>query len=165
MGLLQPAGNRRGVPLLDDGRVDVEIAVTNPGGPHAPIHEARPSLAGGAVGEPVEIVGLHVGQLRFRGNLGNALVLHGALVLPADNERDAGIPYEVLMLARLSHGIEHGIEQKFPAVRDGDADNCRLGGALGSDTRLNRPGLGTHVGQQLGWRERVMMFAHVGHYA
>ena len=89
--LLQPAGNRRGVPLLDDGRVDVEIAVTDPGGPHAPVHEARPSLAGGAVWESVEIVGPHVGQLRFPGNLGNAFVLHGALMLPADNECDAGI--------------------------------------------------------------------------
>src|SRR5450631_24612 len=154
--LLQPAGNCRGVPLLDDGRVDVEIAVTDPGWPHAPVHEARPGLAGGAVRETVKIVGLHAGQLRFRGNLGNAFVLHGALVLPADNERDAGILYKVLMLARLGHGIE----QKFPAVRDGDADHRRLGGALGSDTRLNRPGLGTHVGQQLCWREGVMMFAH-----
>ena len=159
--LVQPTGNRRGVPLLDDGRVDVEIAVTDPGGPHAPVHEARPSLAGGAVGETVEIVGLHVGQLRFRGNLGNAFVLHGALVLPADNERDAGILHKVLMLARLGHGIE----QKFPAVRDGDADHCRLGGTLGRDTRLNRPRLGTHVGQQLGWREGVMMFAHGGYCA
>jgi hypothetical protein len=154
--LLQPAGNCRGVPLLDDGRGEVEIAVADPGGPHAPVHDARPSLAGGAVGKTVEIVGLHVGQLRFRGNLGNAFVLHGALVLPADNERDAGILYEVLMLARLGHGIE----QKFPAVRDGDAQHCRLGGTLGRNTRLNRPGLGTQVGQQLGWREGVMMFAH-----
>ena len=154
--LLQPAGDRRGIPLLDDGRVDVEVAVTDPGGPHAPVHEAWPSLAGGAVGEAVEIVGLHVGQLRFRGNIGNAFVLHGALVLPADNERYAGILYKVLMLARLGHGIE----QKFPAVCDGDADHCRLGGTFGSDTRLNRPGLGSHVGEHLGWREGEMMFAH-----
>ena len=65
------------------------------------------------------------------------------------------------MLARLSHGIE----QKFPAIRDGDADHCRLGSTLGRDTRLDRPGLGTHVGQHLGWREGEMMFAHGGHCA
>jgi hypothetical protein len=53
--------------------------------------------------------------------------LHGALVLPADNERDAGILYNILMLARLGHGIE----QKFSAVRDGDADHCRLGAPWG----------------------------------
>ncbi len=97
--LLLPAGNRRGVPLLDDGRVDVEIAVTDPAGPHAPVHEARPSLTGGAVGETIEIAGLHAGQLLFRRNFGNAFILHGALVLPADDERDARVLNEVLMLA------------------------------------------------------------------
>jgi hypothetical protein len=48
-------------------------------------------------------------------------------MLPTDNERDAGILYKVLMFARLGHGIEH----KFPAVRDGDADRRRLRGTLG----------------------------------
>ena len=82
-------------------------------------------------------------------------------MLPSDNERDAGIPYKVLMLARLRHGIK----QKFPPVRDGDAEHCRLRGTLGRDSRLNRPRLGTHVGQQLEWRETVMMFAHGSHGA
>src|SRR5579863_5392663 len=61
------------------------------------------------------------------------------------------------MLARLGNGIE----QKFPSVRDGDADHRRLGGTLRGHARLNRPGLGTHVGQQLRWIEGVVMFAHV----
>jgi hypothetical protein len=146
--LLQPARDRRGVPLLDDGRVDVEVAVTDPVGSHAPVHEARPSLARGPVREMFEIVGLHVGQLRLCGNLGNAFVLQGAFMLPTDNERDAGILYKVLMFARLGHGIEH----KFPAVRDGDADRRRLRGTLGRDAGLDYTGLGTHIGQQLIWR-------------
>jgi hypothetical protein len=63
--LFQPPRDRLGVPLLDDGWVDVEVTVTDPGGPHAPVNEARPSLPRGSVGEMFEIIGLHVGQLRL----------------------------------------------------------------------------------------------------
>ena len=31
---------------------------------------------------------------------------------------------------------------------------------MSSDTRLDYPRLGTHVGQQVGWRERVITFSH-----
>ena len=31
---------------------------------------------------------------------------------------------------------------------------------MSSDTRLDYPRLGTHVGQQVGWRKRVMTFSH-----
>jgi hypothetical protein len=63
--LLQPLRDRLGVPLLDDRWIYIEVAVTDPGGPHAPVHEARPSLTGGPVGEMFKIVGLHFGQLRL----------------------------------------------------------------------------------------------------
>src|SRR6516165_2387797 len=84
--LLEPAGDRRDIPFLDDRRVDAEVAVTDPGGPDAPVHEIRPGLASGPVAKMVEIIGLHVGQLRLSGNRGNAFVLHGPLMLPTYNE-------------------------------------------------------------------------------
>ena len=153
---LLPSGDRRSVPFLDDARVDVEVAVTDPSGPHAPINQSRPGQPGGAVAITLEIIGLDAGQLGLSGNLRYAFVLHGAFVLAADNEGDTGILYEVLMLARLSHRIK----KKLPPVRDGDIDHCRLWGPLRTDTCLDGPGLGAHEGQQLGWGEGVMMFNH-----
>src|ERR1019366_779028 len=78
---LLPSGDRRSVPFLDDARVDVEVAVADPGGPH------------GAVAITFEIMRLDAGQLGLSGNLRNAFVLHGAFVLGADNEGDTGILY------------------------------------------------------------------------
>jgi len=153
---LLPSGDRRSVPFLNDGRVDVEVAVADPGGPHAPIDQSRPGQSGGAVAITLEIIVLDAGQLGLSGNLRDAFVLDRAFVLPAENEGNTGILYEVLMLARLGHRIK----KEFPPVRDGDIDHCRLWGPLRADTCLDGPGLGAHEGQQLGWGEGVMMFGH-----
>jgi hypothetical protein len=53
-------------------------------------------------------------------------------MLPTENERDAWILYEFLMLARLCHGGEW----KFPTAGDGDAECRRLGGALGQGSEM-----------------------------
>ena len=90
---LLPSGDRRSVPFLDDARVDVEVAVADPGGPHAPINQSRPGEPCGAVAITFEIMRLDAGQLGLSGNLRNAFVLHGAFVLGADNEGDTGILY------------------------------------------------------------------------
>ena len=105
-GLSVPVGDGRGIPLLDDGRIDIEVAVADPGRPHAPIDEAWPAFASGTIRKMFQIVALDSGRFRLGRNFGNTLVLHRAFVLEADDERRARISYEILMLARLGHGIE-----------------------------------------------------------
>src|SRR5579884_1032919 len=135
------------------GRVDVddvparpEVAVPRPRRADADVRDPLPGQTLHAVRPRGEVDGPHALQLGARGLVGYALDLHGLLVIPPDDERDARLAAKVLHLAGRSERVEDDLE----VVADRVPDDGRLGRAGGRDGRLHAEPMAAEECEELG---------------
>src|SRR5262245_38312595 len=87
----------------------VIVTVANPSRPGPKVEQGRPARPMPAIGKGCELKLLQPIQCGARRLIGNALVLHGALVSgkqPANDESDLGIAAQILHFAGSVQGVE-----------------------------------------------------------
>jgi hypothetical protein len=99
--------------------------------------DARPGEPLAPVRISDEVAGADAFELISDGDVGDAFDLHGDLVIPADDQRDARVVAEVAVLA----GGRDGVEDDFEGAAHGEADDRGLGGAGRGDGGLDGEGV------------------------
>ena len=115
----------------------IEIAEAKPPRPDTKIGQAWPMLPVASIGKPDEIEFLQSLEVRSTGLVGDAFVLHGALITvhhPANDQRTPSIPTQIDHFAR---GIE-GVEDDLKVVRYDEADDRNLWSLTRRNRCLNR---------------------------